>query len=101
MLAAITDNPGAFNQVYNVAFGAQTNLNALLALINDELAKRHPEVADIKPVFGAERVGDVKHSHADISKAKRLLNYQPEYDLKKGMKEAIEWYAEYFRSKPD
>jgi len=93
ILAALTDNPDAFNQVYNVAFGAQTNLNDLLGLISTELAKLHPRVADIKTVYGPERVGDVKHSHADISKARKLLNYNPEYDLDKGMKEAISWYA--------
>jgi UDP-N-acetylglucosamine 4-epimerase len=99
ILAALAENPEAFNQVYNVAFGAQTDLNELLKLINDELAKLHPEVAVIKPIYGPERVGDVKHSHADISKAKKLLNYNPEYNLEKGMKEAIKWYAEYFKQK--
>jgi UDP-N-acetylglucosamine 4-epimerase len=94
MLAAITNNADAFNQVYNVAFGAQTDLNALLEMINHELAKLHPEVTGIKPVYGPERVGDIKHSHADISKAKKLLNYSPEYNLEKGMKEAIAWYAD-------
>ena len=93
ILAATTQNPDAFNQVYNVAYGAQTNLNELLELINKELAFYKPEVEGIKPTYGAERIGDVKHSHADISKAKRLLNYQPEYNLSTGMKKAIEWYA--------
>ncbi|HHE65035.1 MAG TPA: NAD-dependent epimerase/dehydratase family protein, partial [Bacteroidetes bacterium] len=93
ILAATTQNPDAFNQVYNVAYGAQTNLNQLLELINKELAFYQPEVEGIKPTYGAERVGDVKHSHADISKARRLLNYKPEFDLERGMKEAIEWYA--------
>ena len=93
VLAATTQNPDAFNQVYNVAFGKQTNLNDLLDLINKELAYYKPDVANIKPIYGSERVGDVKHSHADISKASRLLNYKPEFDLERGMKEAIEWYA--------
>ena len=93
ILAATTQNPDAFNQVYNVAYGAQTNLNELLELINKELAFYKPEVEGIKPTYGAERIGDVKHSHADISKAVRLLNYQPEYSLSTGMKKAIEWYA--------
>ena len=93
ILAATTQDPDAFNQVYNVAYGAQTNLNDLLDLINKELAFYNPDVAQIKPTFSSERVGDVKHSHADISKAKRLLNYQPDYSLSLGMKKAIEWYA--------
>lgn len=92
-LAASTQNSEAFNQVYNVAFGKQTNLNDLLDLINKELAFYKPDVTNIKPSYGSERVGDVKHSHADISKAKRLLNYQPKYSLTDGMKLAIEWYA--------
>lgn len=93
VLAATTQNPDAFNQVYNVAYGEQTNLNELLDLINKELAFYKPDVAHIKPTYGSERIGDVKHSHADISKAKRLLNYHPEYSLTTGMKKAIEWYA--------
>ena len=93
ILAATTKNPEAFNQVYNVAYGAQTNLNELLKLINKELAFYKPEVEGIKPIFSDERIGDVKHSHADISKAKRLLNYQPKYSLSTGMQKAIEWYA--------
>jgi UDP-N-acetylglucosamine 4-epimerase len=93
MLAATIQNPDAFNQVYNVAFGEQTNLNELLELINKKLAVFKPEVAGIKPTYGPQRIGDVKHSHADISKAKQLLNYQPEFNLELGMKEAIQWYA--------
>ena len=95
VLAALAENSEAFNQVYNVAFGAQTNLNDLLGMILTELAKVHPEVTSIKPIYGPERVGDVKHSHADISKAQKLLNYMPEYNLEKGMKAAIAWYAEH------
>lgn len=93
MLAAVTQNSDAFNQVYNVAFGEQTNLNELLKLINNELALHEPDVVGIEPNYGPERVGDIKHSHADISKAKRLLNYQPAFNLEQGMKEAIKWYA--------
>lgn len=93
MLAATTQNPEAFNQVYNVAYGAQTDLNELLELITKELAFYKPIVIGIRPTYGAERIGDVKHSHADISKAERLLNYHPEFSLPDGMKRAIEWYA--------
>jgi len=93
MLAATTQNQDAFNQVYNVAYGMQTDLNELLKLITKELAFYKPIVMGIRPIYGTERIGDVKHSHADISKAERLLNYQPEYSLASGMKKAIEWYA--------
>jgi UDP-N-acetylglucosamine 4-epimerase len=49
---------------------------------------------DIQPKFGIERKGDIKHSNADISKAKKLLGYDPEYDFTRGLNEAIEWYKE-------
>ena len=47
---------------------------------------------DIEPIFGPERSGDIKHSNADISKAKQMLNYTPDYSFREGIKEAIEWY---------
>ena len=47
---------------------------------------------DIEPKFGPDRKGDIKHSNADISKAKRLLGYDPQYDFIKGLAQAIEWY---------
>jgi len=49
---------------------------------------------DIEPFFGPERAGDIKHSHADISKAKRHLGYQPDWDFEQGIKAAIAWYKE-------
>ena len=47
-----------------------------------------------EPVFGPDRAGDIKHSNADISKARRLLGYDPEYDFARGLSEAIKWYRE-------
>jgi UDP-N-acetylglucosamine 4-epimerase len=49
---------------------------------------------EIEPRFGPERPGDIRHSHADISKAKKLLGYEPEWSFERGIKEAIEWYKE-------
>ena len=49
---------------------------------------------NIEPIFGPDRAGDIKHSNADISKAKLLLGYEPEYDFERGLSEAIEWYKE-------
>ncbi len=46
----------------------------------------------MRPQFGSERAGDIKHSHADISKAKTLLGYDPDYDFSRGLQEAIAWY---------
>jgi UDP-N-acetylglucosamine 4-epimerase len=49
---------------------------------------------DIEPKFGPERKGDVKHSNADISKARMLLGYNPDYNFERGLMEAIDWYKE-------
>lgn len=94
LLAAITQNNEAFNQVYNVAYGAQTTLNELFEVIKEVLLPFDSSIRNLTPKYGAERQGDVKHSHADISKAKRLLSYSPQFDLKSGMDETVKWYVE-------
>ena len=91
-LAAITGNPKAINQVYNVAVGENASLNELVSLLKNLLAKQSPSIADIKVIHGPERAGDVKHSLADISKASELLGYDPEVDFKEGLARTIEWY---------
>jgi len=98
LLAGIASDSEAFGQVYNVAYGESSDLNSLYSLIQEKLASFKPDVMDIEAKYGAERKGDVKHSLADISKAKRLLNYQPEYDLEAGMSNAIGWYVDYFKN---
>ena len=94
VLAASTENPEAFNQVYNVAYGERKDLNTLFNLIKNELSKRIPEIKNIDALYGDARKGDVKHSLADISKAKRLLDYNPQFDLEEGMSLAIDWYIQ-------
>src|SRR5215213_3161810 len=84
--ALFTENINAVNQVYNIAYGKQTSLNELFETIK-EIAG-----SDLAPKYGPERKGDVKHSLADISKAKELLSYQPAYDTRQGLKIAFEWY---------
>ena len=49
---------------------------------------------EIEPKFGPERLGDIKHSNADISKAMTLLKYEPEYSFEDGIKLAINWYKQ-------
>ena len=49
---------------------------------------------DIEPIFGPDRPGDIKHSNADISKAKKMLGYDPEWSFERGIQAAIEWYGE-------
>ena len=86
--ALFTDNEEALNQVYNVAVGDRVTL---LDLYNN-LAKIAQ--TDLKPNFGPPRPGDVRHSQADISKAKRLLNYDPKIKVEKGLELAYEWYKD-------
>jgi nucleoside-diphosphate-sugar epimerase len=73
-------------EVVNVACGARVSLNALIALINEELG------TDVKPEYQQGRAGDVRDSLADISAAKALLGYEVLYDLRAGLKKAIDWY---------
>lgn len=84
--ALFTEQTEAVNQVYNVAFGERTSLNELFAYIK-EIAG-----SDLVPVYGLERKGDVKHSLADISKAKTLLGYEPTVNVKEGLRQTFEWY---------
>lgn len=84
--ALFTNNKEAVNQVYNVAYGEQTSLNQLFALIK-EIAG-----SDLSPKYGLERKGDVKHSLADISKARTLLGYTPSVSTRQGLKTSFEWY---------
>lgn len=95
-LAAITENKNALNQVYNVAFGENINLNTLIEILKTNLSKFNKNIIDINPIYGPDRVGDIKDSLANIDKAKTLLGYNPKYSVKQGLEEAINWYWDYF-----
>lgn len=77
----------AVGEVYNIAYGGRQYLidvyNKLCELLKKNMA----------PVYGPERAGDIRHSNADISKAKEFLGYNPEYDFDKGIEETISWYV--------
>ena len=73
ILAGTTQNKNAVNKVYNVAFGGRITLNELFAMIRDSLAGYDQKVKSIAPSYGSFRPGDVRHSQADISRAKDLL----------------------------
>lgn len=88
ILSLFTSNSEAVNQVYNIACGHQTSL---LELFNGLKQEAHSE---LQPHHGPERAGDVKHSLADISKAKRLLGYDPGVSVKEGLKKVFRWYKE-------
>lgn len=91
-LAAVTDTPAALGQVYNVAVGGRTSLNALRTMIANLLERRHPGLAIPPPRFESFRAGDVRHSQADISKASDLLGYRAVYDVHRGLELAMPWY---------
>ena len=92
LLAALTDDPAATNQVYNVAVDDRTSLNRLYQLLRDTFATQIPELAAVKPVYRDFRPGDVRHSQADIGKARRLLGYAPTHRLAEGIRAAMPWY---------
>lgn len=93
LLAATCENVEALNKVYNVAYGERTTLNELFQLIKGGLLPFKPEIAAIEPKYAPPRKGDVRHSLADITRAKSLLGYEPAYDVKEGMKESVKWYV--------
>ncbi len=91
ILAATSDQRAA-NQVYNVAFGQRTTLNELFELIKERVVETFPEAKDTRPVYRDFRPGDVRHSLADISKARELIGYEPEFSIRSGLDRAAQWY---------
>jgi len=86
LLALFTENKAAVNQVYNIGYGQQTSLLQLVQYLKRISAR------DIEPIKAPERTGDVKHSLADISKAKNLLGYNPAVSVEEGLRRTYEWY---------
>ena len=78
----------AAGEAYNIAYGGREYLNDIYKGLVDALE------VDIEPLYGPERAGDIKHSNADISKARELLGYDPDWSFERGIKAAIEWYKE-------
>ncbi len=87
LLACVAPHEAA-GEAYNVAAGKRSSLNEMYAVLSELFGK------DLKPIYGPERKGDIRHSGADISKIREKLGYSPEYDFEKGIKEAIQWYKE-------
>jgi len=78
----------AAGEAFNIAYGGREYLIDIYRSLTKALKK------EVEPNFGPDRKGDIKHSNADISKAKKLLGYAPDYDFSRGLNEAIEWYKE-------
>ena len=92
LLAATAVNTEAVNQIFNVAVGHRTTLNELYYGIRNLVALSLPHVGDAQPQYGEFREGDVRHSQADISKARTLLGYNPEFDVAAGLKVTADWF---------
>lgn len=97
LLAGTTDNVQAFGEAFNVAVGGRNTLNELYAIIVENLNKssiinRQSPITK-SPIYRDFRAGDIRHSNADITKAKTLVGYVPTHTIEQGMGEAIEWYV--------
>jgi UDP-N-acetylglucosamine 4-epimerase len=94
LLAATAPHEQAANQVYNVAVGDQTDLKGLYAMLAEKLAARRPGLVPAPPVHREFRSGDVRHSLADVSKARELLGYAPTHRISEGLDAAADWYTQ-------
>jgi len=94
LLSLIAENKEAVNTVYNVAYGNRFTLNDLVSFLKEYLSEFDEKIASIEVIYGPNRVGDIPHSLASIDKAKKLLNYNPQFSLQEGLKEAVKWYWE-------
>jgi UDP-N-acetylglucosamine 4-epimerase len=94
LLALTSENPEAINQVYNTAFGQRATLNDLVISLKNYLGEYDPKIKEVRIIYGPNRIGDIPHSMASIEKAKKLLNYQPQFSLQNGLMEAVKWYWE-------
>jgi UDP-N-acetylglucosamine 4-epimerase len=88
----LKDSKKASNQVYNVAYGGRTTLEELFSIIKENLSAHFEYLNDASPIYREFRDGDVRHSQADINKAKNLLGYKPTHSAKQGLIEAMAWY---------
>jgi len=94
LLSLVTTNEKAVNTVYNVAYGDRNTLNDLMRYLKEYLSEFDSTILNIDVIHGENRTGDIPHSQASVSKAKALLNYNPQYNLQQGLKAAVKWYWE-------
>lgn len=93
IISLFSTDKNAVNQVYNIACGQQTSLAELFTVLKKEAG------SSIEPIYGPERIGDIKHSIADISKAKKLLGYEVRTSVEDGLKKTFQWYKEQQKKK--
>jgi UDP-N-acetylglucosamine 4-epimerase len=94
LLAATVDDENAINQIYNVAVNDRTTLNQLHTMIEDKLIQKLDGLVKKKPIYRDFRLGDVRHSQADIEKASTLLGYRPSHKISQGLDQALDWYMD-------
>lgn len=81
-------------EVFNIAFGERITVNQLFSIIKNELGRE-----EVEPIYKGERIGDVKHSLANIDKARLLLDYSPEYNIARGLKKTVLYYKNIYNEK--
>ena len=92
LLSLVTINEKAINTVYNVAYGDRNTLNDLMIYLKEYLSEFDSKISTIEVIYGPNRSGDIPHSHASVDKARENLNYNPQFNLQKGLKKAVQWY---------
>jgi len=92
LLSLVTTNEKAVNTVYNVAYGDRNTLNDLMGYLKEYLSEFDSQISQVEVIYGPNRSGDIPHSHASVDKAKANLNYNPQFTLQQGLKEAVKWY---------
>jgi len=93
ILAAVADGDDD-SGVYNIAFGQRITLNELFQLIRERVGRNYPQVINVQPEYRDFRPGDVRHSLADISKARQFISYEPQFSVTQGLDMAAAWYME-------
>lgn len=91
--AALVPAQSARHEIFNIAYGEQTTLNQLHGLLSENLRELVPGLQPLPPQYRGFRSGDVRHSLADISKARALLGYTPTHSVRQGLREAMGWYV--------
>tara|TARA_B000000475_G_C15980563_1_gene440792 strand:- start:328 stop:1362 length:1035 start_codon:yes stop_codon:yes gene_type:complete len=94
ILSATSKDPKATGEVYNIAVGERTSLIEMYNFISKNIQSNLSSIKIEQPKFGDFRPGDVRHSHADITKANNLLGYQPSHNVEQGIKETVSWYLD-------
>jgi len=106
LLAMEVKNSEAINQVYNIAYGKQTSLNELFRMIKSVIVEylnshgyrdKAERISKIEPTYGSFRKGDIRHSLADIAKARKFLSYEPKIDVREGLNRTIKYFVEFYK----